>query len=84
MRKAILNPLGTDFTVARAPASLVNNNGVGLLIERVQDLLRKLQTLLPSFPTVNPEECKASAAAAWKCTGKRGISIKQKMRDEKI
>lgn len=33
MKKAILNPLRTDFPVTRAPALLVNNNRAGLLTE---------------------------------------------------
>lgn len=33
VKKAILNPLRTDFPVTRALVSLVNNNRVGLLTE---------------------------------------------------
>lgn len=35
VKRAILNPPRTDFPVTRAPASLVNNNRVGLLTESV-------------------------------------------------
>lgn len=45
VKKAILNPLRTGLTCA--PASLVNNKRVWVIDRGVQDLLRKLQTLLP-------------------------------------
>lgn len=56
-----MNPLRTDFSQTRVLAFLVNNNNTkSKVIDR--ELLHKLQSLLPSFPSINPEECEAMVA----------------------
>ena len=60
VKKAILNPLRTDLSQTRALAFLINNKQKSEFIDR--ELLHKLQSLLPSFPSINPEECEAMVA----------------------
>lgn len=74
VKKAISNPLRTDFTVTRGPALLVNNNRVGILTEGAG--FAEVQTLLPSFPTMSPKE-KDSQSWRLELHGEEGNSIKQ-------